>query len=252
MVREGVLADPAPEAIFGLHITARGAAGQVAVRPGGALASVDELNIVVEGKQTHGAYPWLGVDPIVVASQIVLGLQTIPSRQLDSTLAPSIVTIGRIDGGVRNNIIPDRVEMWGTLRALDAGMREQIHERVTRTAERIAESAGARATVTIRKGYPITYNDPDLTAAMRPTLERVVGADAVLEFPASLGAEDFSFYQQKIPGVFYWLGGRPVSVKEEDAPSNHSPKFFIDESSLSVGVRTLAGMAVDYLTRAAR
>ena len=244
MVKQGVLDDPAPDAVFGLHVTGRVAAGEIAIRPGGALASVDTLTIVVEGRQTHGAYPWLGIDPIVVASQIVLGLQTIPSRQLDSTLAPSIVTIGKIEGGVRNNIIPDRVEMTGTLRALDADMRIQIHERVRRTAESIAEASGAKATVTIERGYPITYNDPDLTERMRPTLER---SATVLEIPASLGAEDFSFYQQRVPGVFYWLGGRPPNVAAADAPSNHSPHFFVDETALEIGVRSMAGMAVDFL-----
>lgn len=246
MVKEGVLENPAPEAVFGLHVTGRVAVGEIAVRPGGALASVDTLTIVVEGRQTHGAYPWLGVDPIVVASQIVMGLQTIPSRQLDSTLAPSIVTIGKIDGGVRNNIIPDRVEMWGTLRALDADMREQIHERVRRTAENIAAAAGAKATVIIERGYPITFNDPDLTSEMTPTLDRVA---ELTTLPASLGAEDFSFYQQKVPGVFYWLGGRPRNVTPDAAPANHSPHFFVDEGALEIGVRSLAGMAVDFLQR---
>lgn len=247
MVREGVLRNPEPDAIFGLHVTARFPVGSVALRSGGALASVDTLRIVVEGKQTHGAYPWLGVDPIVVASQIILGLQTIPSRQLDSTVAPSIVTIGRIEGGVRNNIIPDRVEMWGTLRALDAGMRGEIHKRVRRTATSIAEAAGAKATVTIDEGYPITHNDPGLTARMRPTLERVVGQENVIDAAASLGAEDFSFYQEKVPGLFYWLGGRPEGVSADDAPANHSPFFFVDERSLRIGVRTLAAAALDFL-----
>jgi amidohydrolase len=248
MIREGAMDNPRVDAIFGLHVTSRFAAGELAYRPEGMMAAVDTLRIVVRGRQTHGAYPWLGVDPIVVASQIVLGLQTIPSRQLDSSLAPSIVTIGMIRGGVRNNIIPDEVEMVGTIRALDAAMREQLHIRIRRTAERIAESAGATATVTIDEGYPITYNDPSLTEWSLPTLQRVGGSDHVTLVNAVLGAEDFSFFQQKVPGLFFWLGTRPPDQSEEGAPSNHSPLFYVDESGLILGVRALSNLAVDYLS----
>jgi amidohydrolase len=247
MVKEGALENPRPDAVFGLHVTSRFEVGTIDYYPGGAMAAVDTLRIKVLGKQTHGAYPWLGVDPIVVASQIVLGLQTIPSRQLDSSLAPSIVTIGMIHGGVRNNIIPDEVEMTGTLRSLDAGMREDLHKRVRQTAERIAESAGARAEVSIETGYPITYNDPKLTERMLPTFDRVAGKDRVALVRPTLGAEDFSFYQQKVPGLFYWLGTRPKNQTVADAASNHSPLFFVDESGLLLGVRSLAHVAVDYL-----
>jgi amidohydrolase len=248
MIKEGAMENPRVDAIFGLHVTSRFAAGELAYRPGGMMAAVDNLRIVVRGRQTHGAYPWLGVDPIVVASQIVLGLQTIPSRQLDSSLAPSIVTIGMIRGGVRHNIIPDGVEMVGTIRALDAAMREQLHTRIRRTAERIAESAGATATVTIDEGYPITYNDPSLTEWSLPTLQRVGGSDHVTLVNAVLGAEDFSFFQQKVPGLFFWLGTRPPDQSEEGAPSNHSPLFYVDESGLILGVRALSNLAVDYLS----
>lgn len=247
MVKQGVLRDPAPAAIFGLHIGSRFAVGEIGYRPEGAMASVDSLRIVVRGRQTHGAYPWLGVDPIVVASQIVLALQSIPSRQLDSTLAPSIVTIGAIHGGVRNNIIPDEVEMIGTLRALDAEMRLEIHERVRRTAEKVAESAGAVATVTIERGYPVTWNDPPLTERMLPTLRRVAGAENVMNVPATLGAEDFSFFQQEIPGLFFFVGTRPNDVPAGEAASNHSPLFFVDEAGLLLGVRSLAHLAIDFL-----
>jgi amidohydrolase len=247
MVREGALEDPKVDAIFGLHVTSRFAVGQIAYRPEGMMAAVDSLRIVVRGKQTHGAYPWLGVDPIVVASQIVLGLQTIPSRQLDSTVAPSIVTIGSIHGGVRGNIIPDEVEMIGTIRSLDAAMREDIHARIRRTAESIATSGGATATVTIQSGYPITYNDPALTERSTPTLRRVAGNDNVRVVNAVLGAEDFSFFQQKVPGLFFWLGTRPKDQTAEEAASNHSPLFFVDESGLGLGVRALAHVALEYL-----
>ncbi|MGZ5475939.1 MAG: amidohydrolase [Thermoanaerobaculia bacterium] len=249
MVKQGVLENPKVDAIFGLHVGSRLAVGQIGYRPGGAMAAVDSVRIVVRGRQTHGAYPWLGVDPIVVASQIVLGLQTIPSRQLESTLAPSIVTIGIIRGGVRNNIIPDEVEMAGTLRSLDARMRDQIHERVKRTAELIAASAGATAEVTITRGYPITYNDPKLTEQILPTLQRVAGAENTKLLNATLGAEDFSFYQEKVPGVFFWVGTRPKDKSEHEVGSNHSPHFFVDETGLLLGVRSMANVALDYLAR---
>lgn len=248
MVKEGALENPKVDAIFGLHVTSRFAVGEVGYRPEGMMAAVDSFKIEVHGKQTHGAYPWLGVDPIVVASQIVLGLQMIPSRQVDSTVAPSVVTVGAIHGGVRNNIIPDEVEMIGTIRSLDAAMRDDIHARIRRTAESIAAAAGATAKVTITTGYPITYNDPALTEKSAPTLRRVAGNANVKVVNAVLGAEDFSFFQQKVPGVFFWIGTRPKDQTPEQAPSNHSPLFYVDETGLLLGVRSLANVAVDYLS----
>lgn len=245
MVKEGALDHPKVDAVFGLHVTSRFPVGEIAYTPGSMMAAVDSFTIKVHGKQTHGAYPWLGVDPIVVASQIVLGLQTIPSRQLDSSLAPSVVTVGAIHGGVRNNIIPDDVEMIGTIRSLDAKMRDQIHARIRRTAEDIAASAGATAEVAIESGYPITYNDPSLTERMLPTFKRLT-ADVKLVNPV-LGAEDFSLYQQKVPGVFFWLGTRPKDKTADEAAANHSPLFYVDESGLELGVRALAHLAADYL-----
>jgi amidohydrolase len=245
MVKEGALDNPKVDAVFGLHVTSRYPVGEIAYRPGAELAAVDSFRIVVRGKQTHGAYPWLGVDPIVTASQIVLALQTIPSRQLDVSLAPAIITVGAIHGGVRNNIIPDEVEMIGTIRSLDAKMRDEIHTRIKRTAQDIAESAGASAEVTIVNGYPITYNDPALTDRMVPTLRRMTKDVQVVN--PTLGAEDFSFYQQKVPGLFFWLGTRPVNQTAEQAASNHSPRFYVDESGLELGVRAMSHMAVDYL-----
>jgi amidohydrolase len=247
MVKEGALDNPKVDAVFGLHVTSRYPVGELAYRPGSMMAAVDSFKITVHGKQTHGAYPWLGVDPIVVAAQIVLGLQTIPSRQVDSSLAPSIVTVGAIHGGVRNNIIPDDVEMIGTIRSLDAKMRDDIHARIKRTAEDIAKSGGATATVTIAEGYPITYNDPAVTERMAPTLRRVAGPSNVEVVNATLGAEDFSFFQQKVPGLFFWLGTRPKNQTAEQAASNHSPLFYVDESGLELGVRAMAHVAVDYL-----
>jgi len=247
MVKEGALDNPKVDAVFGLHVTSRYPVGEIEYKPEGMMAAVDSFKIVVKGKQTHGAYPWLGVDPIVVASQIVLGLQTIPSRQVDSTLAPSVVTVGAIHGGVRNNIIPDNVEMIGTIRSLDAKMRDDIHARIKRTVENIAASAGATAELTITTGYPITYNDPALTDKMAPTLRRIAGAQNVRVVNATLGAEDFSFFQQKVPGLFFWLGTRPKNQTAEEAASNHSPLFYVDESGLELGVRAMSHVAVDYL-----
>jgi amidohydrolase len=245
MVKEGALDNPKVDAVFGLHVTSRYPVGEIAYRPGPELAAVDSFNIKVHGKQTHGAYPWLGVDPIVVASQIVLALQTIPSRQLDVSLAPAVVTVGAIHGGVRNNIIPDDVEMIGTIRSLDERMRSDIHQRIKRTAEEIAASGGAKADVTIEQGYPVTYNDPALTEKMAPTFRKLTSDVIVVN--ATLGAEDFSFYQQKVPGLFFWLGTRPKNQTAEEAASNHSPLFYVDESGLGLGIRAMAHVAVDYL-----
>ena len=247
MIAEGALDNPKPGAIFGLHVFPY-PAGEIHYRAGGAMASADGLRIVVRGRQTHGAQPWSGIDPIVVASQIVLGLQTITSRQVDITSSPAIVTIGAVHGGVRNNIIPDSVVMIGTIRAFDTAMRRDIWMRVRRTAEGVAQSAGAVAAVTIDSGPPVTYNDPTLTEQMTPTLRRVAGADKVGSAEAKTTAEDFSRYQEKIPGLFFFLGITPPGVDPRSAAPNHSPRFFVDEAALPVGVRALAHLAVDYLT----
>lgn len=249
MVKEGVLSnDPRPEAIFALHVLTLFETGQVAYRAGGIMAGVDDLKIVVHGHSTHGALPWSGVDPIVVAAQIVLGLQTIVSRQEDLTRAPLVVTIGKIEGGVRSNIIPDAVTLTGTLRTLDPAVRLDVQERVKRTAQNIAAASGASADVTIGTdvAYPVTFNDPALTARMVPTLMRVVGAGQLVETQPQTVAEDFSFYQQKIPGFYVFLGvRRPGASLDEYAP-NHSPRFKVDESGLQLGVRVLANLVVDY------
>jgi amidohydrolase len=247
MVEEGVLLDPCVDAIFGLHVTQGLAAGEIGVRPGGTMAGSDYFIIDIRGQQTHAAMPWAGVDPIVTASQIVLGLQTVVSRNVELTRAPAVVSVGTINGGVRSNIIPDSVELTGTIRTLDPGMQELVHRRVRETAERIAHSAGAIAEVDLRIGSPVTYNDPDLTRRMRPSLERIYGAMAVQEIPPTTGAEDFAFFQQEVPGVYFFLGVRPPEVPVEEAIPNHSPFFDSDESALQHGVRAMASLAVDYL-----
>jgi len=243
MLREGAYDPPKPDAVFGLHVFPY-PVGVIATRPGGLMASSDFYRITVKGKQTHGAVPWAGVDPIVTASQIVLGLQTIVSRQLDATLTPSIVTVGKIAGGVRNNIIPESVEMVGTIRTFDAETRLDIHERVRRTATQIAEAAGATAEVEIDLGYGVTRNDPDLYRQMAPTLEAVAG-DNFIEAQQTTTAEDFSYFANEAPGLFLFLGVAP-----ED-PSlvypNHSPRFYADERALPVGVRALTALTLDYM-----
>ena len=246
MIQDGALENPKPGAIFGLHVFPYHV-GDVVYRPGGIMASSDGLQIVVHGRQTHGALPWGGVDPVVVASQIVLGLQTIVSRQIDLTATPAIVTVATIDGGVRGNIIPDSVVMTGTIRVFDPAIQRDIHARVRRTAEQIAAASGATASVEIGIGNPVTYNDPALTDRMRGTLERIAGAGHASVGAPTTTAEDFSLYQQKIPGMFVFLGVTPEGTDPATAARNHSPRFFADEGALPVGVRLLTSLALDYL-----
>ncbi len=246
MIAEGALQNPTPRAIFGLHVTSRLPVGVLGYRPGATMASSDSLDITVHGRQTHGAAPWLGVDPIVTAAQVVLGLQTVVSRHMDITQEPVVVTLGTIRGGVRANIIPDEVRMTGTIRTFDEGMRDDVHERVTTLAESIARGSRAGCTVCIKKHYPVTVNDPQLTAAMLPTLQRVAGAGLLLA-PKVTGSEDFSFFQRVVPGLFIFIGVTPEGQDPAKAPSNHSPKFYIDEAGLGIGVRALANLACDFL-----
>ena len=249
MLKEGVFKTaPIPEVVFGSHVFAQWDVGTIAWKSGGAMASADDLKIIVRGKQTHGAAPWQGIDPIVIASQIVMGLQTVASRQMNIGKAPVIVTIGKFDAGVRSNIIPDSVTMKGTLRSLDPDMRKDLAERVRRTAINIAEASGATAEVTIggETAYPVTYNNPALTERILPTLKRVAGEGKVVSAEAVLGAEDFSYFAQIVPGYFVFLGARPVGEAPELFAANHSPRFHIDEAVLKLGVRTLANMVVDY------
>ncbi len=248
MVAEGALTDPKVDAIFGIHVFSTLHTGVIGYRPQGLMAASDGLRIVVHGRQTHGAMPWAGVDPIVVGSQIVGALQTITSRQTDVTLAPAVVTIGVMRGGTRFNIVPDSIVMEGTIRTFDPDMQKDIHARVKRIAEKVAESAGATAEVTIAAvGNPVTYNDPALTERMLPTLRRVAGADKVVLAQQTTTAEDFAHYQKQVPGVFYFLGVVPEGTDPKTAAPNHSPRFQVDEAALPVGVRTLIGLAMDYL-----
>lgn len=248
MVKEGVLEkDPKPEVIFGLHINSQTPVGTLKYKPGGTMAAADIVRIKVKGSQTHGAYPWNGIDPIVVSAQIINGLQTIVSRQTELTREPAVVTIGMIHGGVRNNIIPEEVELEGTVRTLDPEMREDIHERIRRVATNIAESAGATAEVEFDPQTPVTFNDPALTAQMLPTLEAIAGKENVVLAPAVLGAEDFAFFQQKIPGLYLFVGGMEKGKKSSEVAPHHTPDFVIDDSGLTLGVKTLTGLTLNYM-----
>jgi amidohydrolase len=251
MVAEGALENPRPGAIFGLHVTSRQQAGRIGWRSGPTMASSDYFRIEVQGRQTHGAAPWLGVDPIVTSAQIVLGLQTIVSRTQEITREPAVVTVGIIKGGVRENIIPDQVEMRGTIRTFDEGMRDDIHERVTTLAEAIARGNKAGCQVCVQKNYPVTVNDPALTAAMLPTLQRVGGAQ-LEHIDKVTGSEDFSFFQREVPGLFVFLGVTAPEIDARTAPPNHSPLFRVDERALLPGVRLLAHLSCDWLGGAAQ
>jgi amidohydrolase len=253
MLEEGALDDPAPGAIFALHADPDLEAGALGYRPGGAMASSDAMRIVVTGRQTHAAYPWRGVDAIAVASRIALALPAIPGRQVDARI-PAVVSIGAIHGGLRHNIIPEQVELLGTIRSLDPEQRLELHRAVRRTALGIAASAGAEVAVEIddERGYPVTVNDPSLGRRMRPTLEEVAGEGRVREAPPRTGSEDFAFYAERIPGFYFRLGVRPPDVAPEAAAALHSPRFSLDESALPLGVRAMSRLALDYLTEPAR
>ena len=247
MLKQGLFTQHKPEAVFGLHVGIGQPGGKLAVRSGPMLAAVDSFKLKVLGKQTHGARPWNGVDPIVVASQIIIGLQTIASRQVDVTQAPSIVTVGRIAGGVRNNVIPDSVEMEGTIRTFDAAMREQIHMRIERTARLIAQSAGASIVFELNYGAPATVNDPALTEKMTPTLQRVAGAGGLVSVQPQTVAEDFAFFANATPGLYVFLGNGEPGTDPQTLPSNHSPLFDMYEPGMELGVRAFSHLVVDYL-----
>jgi len=248
MVNEGVLDEPRVDAIFGLHVFANVPTGTITYRSGPFMAAADQFDIIVTGRQTHGSAPWRGVDPIVVGSQIVNALQTIVSRNVDITRLPAVVSVGQFQSGVRNNIIPDSARLVGTIRTFDTAVQDDIHARIRRIAEGVAAGAGATVDVQIHRYAPVTANDPALTARMLPTLERVAPG-RVKESEFITGAEDFTFFQQKVPGLFVFLGITPPDQVGK-APANHSPFFYVDEAALPTGVRALAHLAVDYLTSA--
>lgn len=246
MVKEGVLKNPDVEAIFGLHINSGTPVGQISYKPGGYFAAVNSFNLKVKGAQTHGSTPWTGIDPIVTSAMIINGLQTTVSRQAKLTKEAAVVTVGSIHGGVRSNIIPEEVTMQGTIRTLDEEMRLKILKDIERTAIKIAESQGAVAEIEFDPGYPITYNDPELTKKMIPSLEAVSGAENVKLVKPITGAEDFSFFQKEVPGLFFQLGGTPEGM---DPFPHHTPDFYVDDAALTYGIKAFCNLVIDYSER---
>lgn len=247
MLKEQVFENPKPDAIFGLHVIAGVPAGKITYRPGPLMASADWVYITVTGAQTHGAWPWRGIDPVITSAQIVTGLQNIVARQIDVSLQPAVVTVATINGGTRKNIIPDTVEMSGTIRTFDESMRSDIHRRVEHISKAIAAANDAQVDVRVEKATAVTINDEKLTEMMLPTLRRVAGASNVSLQQRVMVAEDFSYFQQRAPGLFYFVGITPPDQDPETAAPNHSPRFFIDESGVILGARSLAALAVDFL-----
>ncbi|MBK7938411.1 MAG: amidohydrolase [Lewinellaceae bacterium] len=246
MIKEGALDNPKIEALFGLHINSQTEVGQIKYRAGGIMAASDWFYITVHGKQSHGSQPWSGMDPIVVSAQIIEGLQTIVSRQVDLTDQPAVVTVGKIQSGVRANIIPETAELVGTIRTLDTAMQRKIHEKIVRTAEKIAESAGARAEVRIENKPPVTYHDPALMARMLPSCVKRRVKNVIERKPVT-GAEDFGFFCPKVPSVYFFLGGMPKGKKPEEAAAHHTPDFYVDESGMLLGVKAFCYLVLDYL-----
>ncbi|MBO6584935.1 MAG: amidohydrolase [Gracilimonas sp.] len=247
MVKEGVLQNPDVDVIFGLHINDATPVGTIRYRPEGIMASVNSFSLDIKGKQAHGSAPWNGVDPIVTAAQIINNAQTIVSRNMELTKQAAVVTFGVIEGGVRHNIIPESIHLEGTIRALDEDMRQLIFKRLETIVQNTAESNGAEATLTIHKGYPITYNDPELTAMMAPTLEELAGEENAVIMDAITGAEDFSFFQKEVPGLYFFIGGK---APNREASGHHTPDFYIDESGMKLGVRAMSNLVIDYMNSA--
>ena len=245
MIKEGVLKNPDVDAIFGLHIGSGQPVNTIGYKSGGALAAVNSFEINVKGKQTHGSMPWGGIDPIMVSAKIIDGLQTLISREMPLTEEAVVLSIGKITSGVRSNIIPESAQMLGTLRTLDTGMQELMHKRMKEMVPAIAKAYRAEATIDIDEGYPITYNDPALTSQMIPSLQKAAGNQNVIEMKAITGAEDFSFYQKEVPGMFFFLGG--MSPGATESFPHHTPDFYIDESGMLLGVKTFIQLSLDYL-----
>jgi len=249
MIKEGVLENPKVEVIFGLHINSQTEVGNLTYRPGGTMAAVNDLKITVTGRQAHGAYPWSSIDPVVISAQIINNLQTIVSRNLNVTENPGVVTIGAINGGVRSNIIPEKVEMLGTIRNFSKEDEAMFIDRVKTIAIKTAEAGGGKAEVLIpySNHYPVTFNNVALMEKMLPILKATAGASHVLLRQPVTGAEDFSFFQEKVPGLFIFLGGMPKGQDPLKAPSHHTPDFYLDESGFILGVKALTNLTLDYM-----
>jgi amidohydrolase len=252
MIKEGVMENPKVDVIFGLHINSQTEVGKITYRPGGIMAGVNDMKIVVKGKSSHGAYPWSSIDPIVVSAQIINNLQTIVSRNLNITENAGVVTIGAIHGGTRSNIIPEQVEMAGTVRSFSAEDEKLLISRIKQIVTKTAEAYGATADVKIpySSHYPVTFNDIALTEKMLPTLQKTAGNANVLLKNAVTGAEDFSFFQQKVPGLFFFLGGMPKGKDPKTAADHHTPDFYLDESGFTLGVKAFINLVLDYMNMA--
>ena len=247
MVKEGVLENPKVDVIFGMHIQSISPLGRITYKPAGMMAASDWFSINVKGRQSHGAAPWMGIDPIVVSAQIINGLQTIVSRQTELTKEAAVITVGRIQAGVRENIIPEEAFFAGTIRTLDEDMQKKIHEKIILTATKIAESAGATAEVKIDKRTPITYNHVALTEKMIPSLQKAAGAENTVRIPAVTGAEDFSEFQKVVPGLFFFVGAMPPNQDPNTVPAHHTPDFMIDESAFVTGLKAMLNVTLDYM-----
>ena len=247
MIKEGALENPKVDVMFGLHINSQTEVGKIKYRSGGFMAASDWFTIKVKGKQTHGSQPWFGIDPVVVSAQIINGLQTIISRQTELTKNAAVITVSVIDGGVRANIIPEEVKMTGTIRTLDTGMQRIIHEKIRLTASKIAEASGATAETVIENKTLVTYNNPELTKKMVASFIKSAGAENVIEAEAVTGAEDFSFFAEKVPSVFFFIGGMTKGSDPKSAFPHHTPDFRIDESSMKTGIKAFCNMVFDYM-----
>ncbi|ODU41045.1 amidohydrolase [uncultured Aquimonas sp.] len=249
MLKEGLFVDFKPDAVFGLHVIAGLPVGKIGYRGGPTMAAADSFRIVVKGRQTHGSQPWGGIDPIVAAADIVSTAQTLVSRRTDISTLPAVLSFGAINGGVRSNIIPDEVELIGTIRTFDSAVRTRIQDQLRDLATHVAAAHGAtvEAQIPSEAGYPVTRNDEALTARMRPSLERAAGAGNVLAMPLILGSEDFSFFANEVPGLFFFVGATSTDQDPRKAPTNHSPEFVVDEAALPLGTRAMLAVALDFL-----
>jgi amidohydrolase len=246
MVKEGVLDNPRVDAMFGLHINAQTPVGQIKYREEGMMAASDWFTIKIKGKQSHGAQPWLSVDPVVIGAQIIQGLQTIVSRQSDLTKNAVVISTTIFKGGVRENIIPEEATLSGTIRTLDKAMQKEVWQRIERTAKNIAEASGATAEVQLDAKTLVTYNNPELTRKMLPSLQRATNNNAIT-MNAVMGAEDFSYFGDKVPALYFYVGGMPAGKKPEDTAPHHTPDFYVDDSGLKTGVKAFVYLVTDYM-----
>ena len=249
MVKEGVLNNPNVDVIFGLHISSHEEVGKIMIKPEGIMAAVNSFRIDINGKQAHGSAPWNGIDPIVTAAQMINNIQTIVSRNMKLTDAAAVVTIGAIRGGVRSNIIPEDLYMLGTIRTLDMEMKAKVHKRIKEIVKNTAEANNAIATINIDEGYPVTYNDPSLYRMMLPTFYRIAGKDNVSIIKAITGAEDFSFFQQKVPGLYFFIGGIAKGSDLNNIVDHHTPDFYVDDSGMILGMKTFSSLTLDYFNK---